>query len=188
MNFRTLSALAAAACTLLFAPSAQAAVTVFGGGAAQYCFNAADEGITSTDYLFFCNEALAGQLTDHDRAATYINRGIIRLHTYQAVAATADFNAGLAINPNIGEGYVDRGAALVMRHEYAQAIADINKGLELGTREAYRAYYNRAMAAEGLGNLQGAYNDYRKALELEPGFTRAADELKRFKIVDQPNG
>jgi tetratricopeptide (TPR) repeat protein len=177
----------AIACSLPLG-GALAAVTVIGSGSAQLCFQAADSGRSLRDGLYFCNDALVGALTKDDRAATYINRGVIELAMMKTNAAQDDFNAGLAINANLGEGYVDRGATLIAQKKFAEAILDINKGLSLGAKEPHIAYYDRAVAEEGLGNLRAAYDDYRQALVVQPDFTRASDELKRFKIVEKPSG
>jgi tetratricopeptide (TPR) repeat protein len=170
------------------ATGALAAVTVIGSGSAQLCYQAADNGRPSRTGLDYCNDALLGALTRDDRAATYINRGVLELAMMRINAAQDDFNAGLAINGNLGEGYVDRGATLIAQKKFADAIMDINKGLSLGAKEPHIAYYDRAVAEEGLGNLRAAYDDYRQALIVQPDFTRASDELKRFKIVEKPSG
>jgi tetratricopeptide (TPR) repeat protein len=188
MNARIPSALVAATCVAFFATSASAAVTVIGSGSAQLCYQAADTGASPADYISYCNEALAGPLSQDDRAATYVNRGVLRLAMNEVESAAADFNAGLAINANMGEGYVDLGATMISQKHYAEAIANIDKGLKLGTKEPHLAYYDRAMANEQLGNLKAAYDDYHQALTLAPDFTMASDELKRFKVVEKPNG
>ncbi len=167
---------------------ALAAVTVIGSGSAQLCFQAADTGRAQREAIEYCNDALVGALTKDDRAATYINRGVIEMNMMRINAAQDDFNAGLAINANLGEGYVDRGATLIAQKKFADAILDINKGLAMGAKEPHIAYYDRAVAEEGLGNLKAAYDDYRQALIVQPDFTRASDELKRFKIVEKPSG
>jgi tetratricopeptide (TPR) repeat protein len=189
MSNRLLTAL----CVGVFACSlpvggAMAAVTVIGSGSAQLCYQSADSGRLQREGLGYCNDALVGPLTKDDRAATYINRGVIELNLMKVTAAQDDFNAGLAINANLGEGYVDRGATLIAQKKFADAILDINKGLSLGAKEPHIAYYDRAVAEEGLGNLKAAYDDYRQALIVQPDFTRASDELKRFKIVEKPSG
>lgn len=167
---------------------AQAAVTVFGAGPAQLCYEGADSGTSPFEYIAYCNDALAGVLARNDRAATYINRGVLELLMMKINAAQDDFNAGLAINDTLGEAYVDRGATLIAQKRYAEAVTDIDKGLSLGTKQPEIAYFDRAMADEGLGNLRAAYDDYRQALIVAPDFTRASDELKRFKIIQKPSG
>jgi tetratricopeptide (TPR) repeat protein len=185
MNFRF--TLFVAAATLSWS-AANAAVSVIGSGPAELCYQGADSHQDPGEFLISCNLALAGSLSDADRAATYVNRGVLKLDLRMFNAAADDFNAGLKINASIGEGYVDLGATEIVGKHYADAIAHINKGLALGTKQPEDAYYDRAMADEALGNLQAAYDDYRHALSLAPDFTLASDQLKRFKIVDKPNG
>ncbi len=187
MNPR-LAAMLAAAATALWPSFGQAAETVFGAGPAQLCYQAADEGLPASDYLIYCNAALGTSLTPHDRAATYINRGVLKLGLAQYDAAAEDFTAGLAINDCLGEGYVDLGATEVGRKLYAEAIANITKGLTLGTKQPQVAYFDRAMANEALGNLRAAYDDYRQAVAVAPDFNPAKNELKRFKVVEKPSG
>jgi tetratricopeptide (TPR) repeat protein len=188
MNTRFSLALAAAAGATLMFSNAQAAVTVIGSGPAQLCYQAADAGASPADYMTYCNQALAGTLTEGDRAATYVNRGVLKLSMNDNDSAAGDFNAGLAINANMGEGYIDLGATMIAKKHYAEAIRNIDKGLALGTKKPYLAYYDRAMADEALGNVRGAYDDYHQALTLKPDFSQASDELTRFKIVDKPSG
>mgnify|MGYP003704352463 CR=1 FL=1 len=54
-----------------------------------------------------------------------------------------------------------------------QAIADANKGLELGSSLPFAGYYNRAVAEHLSGDLQHAYFDYQKVLELSPDLYEA---------------
>jgi tetratricopeptide (TPR) repeat protein len=82
-----------------------------------------------------------------------------------------------------GEGYVDRGATYIALQRYQDALNDINKGLELGAKKPHIAYYDRAIAQEALGNIRAAYQDYKKAVEIEPDFALATEQLSRFKVV-----
>ncbi len=170
-------------------PSAQAAVSVFSSdGTAKLCYDGAESGSDPGAYVFYCDQALNTTLNPHDRAATLINRGVLRLLLSEVNFALADFNAGLAIDPSIGEGYIDRGASLIEKRQFAEAIQNIDKGLALGAKKPGLAYYDRAIAHEALGNLSAAYEDYQQALVLQPGFSLASDELKRFKVVRKPVG
>jgi len=189
MSNRLLSALwiGAAACAMSIG-TAHAAATVFGPGPARACYEAAEAGLTTFDAKVSCDEALASSLSISDRAATFVNRGVIELNEARVNAALDDFDAGIAINPELAEGYVDRGAALIMQKRYADGIKDINKGLALGAKSPQLAYFDRAIADEALGNLKAAYDDYHQALALAPDFSLASEELKRFKVVDKPSG
>jgi tetratricopeptide (TPR) repeat protein len=169
--------------------AAQAAVTIIAGnGPAQMCYDGADMGGDPKEYVAFCDEALHSLLSQHDRAATYINRGVLMFSAIKADEASQDFDQGLAIDDSIAEGYVDRGAAAIMKKDYAGAIKDIDKGISLGAKDLHLAYYDRGMADEGLGDVQGAYRDYRQALSVQPDFKLASDQLKRFKVVRKSDG
>ena len=189
MSNRLRSALIFGTTVLVFSSiGARAAVSVFGGGEAEQCYQAAEFGRTGREAIIACNAALVSALSVSDRAATLVNRGVIELAQARVNAAQEDFNAGLAINPDLAEGYVDRGATLIAQQKFADAIRDINRGLALGANRPQIAYFDRAIADEALGNLQAAYDDYRQALVIAPDFSLASDELKRFKIVDKPSG
>jgi tetratricopeptide (TPR) repeat protein len=189
MNIRTLSIVLLGSVAVVAASgSAQAAVTVIGSGPAELCYQGAENGGEPRDYIAFCNQALGGLLTTRDRAATFINRGVLKLSLSESNAALDDFNSGLTIDATLGEGFVDRGAALIALKRFDDAIKDIDRGLTLGAKQPEIAYYDRAMADEALGNIPAAYNDYQQSLAAEPGFSLASDELKRFKVVKKSDG
>ena len=65
--------------TLAAASWAQAAVTVLGNGVAHSCYQFAEYGGNPTDGMNTCTFALEQTtLSVRDRAATYVNRGILR--------------------------------------------------------------------------------------------------------------
>lgn len=178
----------AALAVALSAPAAHAAISVIGGGPARLCYDGAEMHLQPGDYLMYCDQALAGFLSSGDRAATLVNRGVIKMDLREYNSAADDFQAGLAIDANLGEAYVDLGATEIANKRFADAIAHIDKGLGLGTKRPENAYFDRAIANEMLGNLRAAYDDYRQALTLAPDFTQASDQLKRFKVVEKPAG
>jgi tetratricopeptide (TPR) repeat protein len=87
------------------------------------------------------------------------------------------------MEPSLGEAYVDRGAALIVLARYDEAVQDIDKGIAMGSNRLQIAYYDRGLAQEALGNVRAAYEDYKKATEIEPDFTLASSQLTRFKVV-----
>ncbi len=189
MKIRTLSTALLGLAAFCLAPAAsQAAVTVIGSGPAQLCYDGAENGGEPMEYITYCNQALNTILSDRDRAATYINRGVLKLSLSESHSAIDDFNAGLALDPDLGEGYVDRGAAQIALKQFDAAIKDIDKGLALGAKQPEIAYYDRAMANEAIGDINGAYKDYQQSLAAQPNFTPASDELKRFKVVRKVSG
>ena len=184
MSVRILSSLLFGGIAFVAASQAQAAVTVLGTGVARSCYEAAEYGGSPHDGIAECTFALdEAALPIADRAATYINRGILKSRSDDPNGALDDYNRGLAIGPSLGEGYVDRGAVMILFQRYDEALADIDKGLGIGAKKPEIAYYDRAIADEALGNVRGAYEDYKKAVELAPDFTLASDQLARFKVV-----
>ena len=181
---RATSAAFVAAAIVLLASSANAAITVLGNGLAQVCFQTAEFGGNPTDGIAACTEALdQSALNYRDRAATLINRGILYSRINAIDTALRDYNDGLALNPAMAEGYVDRGAAFIVLHRYDEALQDLNKGIAMNSKRLHIAYYDRAIVQEALGNVRGAYEDYKKAVELQPDFTLASQQLARFKVI-----
>ena len=159
------------------------AVTVLGGGMARECSNAALAGESDPRFEAACTEALTLEpLGPTDRAGTYVNRGVLKLRRKAFEGAQADFDRAIQTKPDLAEAYVNRGAAAVGARRYANGLADINKALALGVQEPEKAYYNRALAHEGLDNMKAAYFDYRKALELKPEWEMPRQELARFTV------
>lgn len=167
----------------LAAGSAQAAVTVLGGGLAHECSAGAISGRDDAKALETCSLALENEpLNPREMAGTYVNRGVIRLRRHDYTAALADFNAAVRHDKGMGEAYVNRGAALIALRRYAEGLADIDRGLALGPEEPEKAWFNRALAHEGLDDIKAAYFDYRKAAELAPQWSAPQLELQRFTV------
>jgi tetratricopeptide (TPR) repeat protein len=176
--------LLAAAAFGLATGSAHAAISVLGGGQAQECFEAAKAEKADNASLGICNDALDTEiLTPQDRGGTLINRGVMRLRRGEFEAAHADFNAGIALIPTVGEGWINRGAMFIGERRYKEAVTDIDKALVLGLHEPAKAYYNRAIAYEGLDDETHAYLDYQQALVLNPGWELPQHELLRFTVT-----
>lgn len=168
----------------IVAGSANAAITVIGSGLGANCFQMAEFGGDPGQGIQTCTLAIEQEpLNLSDRAATYINRGILRSRIGDAAGALSDYNWGLSMDGAHGEGYIDRGATYLAMQRYQDALEDINKGIEMGSNKPHIAYYDRAIAHEALGNVRAAYQDYKKAVEIEPDFALASEQLSRFKVV-----
>jgi tetratricopeptide (TPR) repeat protein len=131
-----------------------------------------------------CNMALTGELSQLARAGTLVNRGILEAAAGNSDIALADFNAGLARDPNLAAGYMNRGTALLRAARFDEARADFDRAIDLNTADLHVAYFNRGEAQEASGNLVAAYHDYRKAQELMPDFKPAGLELARFQVSE----
>lgn len=184
MKFPATPLILVAGLAIAGAGSSEAAVTVLGNGVAHSCFEFAEYGGNPTDGLATCTFALEQEtLSVRDRAATFVNRGILRARKDDAEGALADYDRGLAMDAALAEGYVDRGAAMIALRRYDDAVAEISKGISLGANRMQIAYYDRGIADEALGNIRAAYEDYKKAVEIQPDFQLARDELSRFRVV-----
>jgi tetratricopeptide (TPR) repeat protein len=189
MKFRDVPALAigALALTALAAPS-HAAVSVLGTGLGQSCYEAAEFGGDPRDGVTTCTTALDDTaLTISDRAATFVNRGILRARSDDANGALDDYDRGISLDANLAEAYVDRGATMISLKRYDQAVSDLNRGISMNAKRPHIAYYDRAIANEALGNIRAAYEDYKQAVQLQPDFTLATEQLARFKVVRKSN-
>ena len=171
----------AAVAVLMIGTEARAAVTVIGGGQAEACSKAALTGKIGAVSEKICTLAIETEmLSARDRAGTYVNRGVLKLRRQAYEAAAKDFDVAVGLEPNMAEAYVNRGAASIGVHRFAESLPDINKALELGVEEPAKAYFNRALAYEGLDDVKSAYLDYRKASELSPDWEAPKNELVRF--------
>jgi tetratricopeptide (TPR) repeat protein len=188
MKLHHLFALSAGVAAIVAALPASAAVKVVGNSQAATCYQIADRGSNTVDGISICSDALQDEtLSTHDRASTYVNRGALRARLHDLEGALNDYNQSLAIQPDLAEAYVDRGAALLGLKRYRESLASFDQGIALGpVRNLEVVYYDRGIAHESIGEYRAAYEDYRKSVELAPGFSLAKEQLGRFRVVRKP--
>jgi tetratricopeptide (TPR) repeat protein len=117
-----------------------------------------------------------------DRAGSYNNRGVLHFTQNNFALALADFEAAIRLNDKLALAHANRGYALAAQQRWAESIESFDRGLALGTTEAARAHFNRAIAYEELGDLRAAYQDYLRASELAPDWEDPKLELTRFSV------
>lgn len=166
------------------APAAAAQVTVIGGGLARDCYEAAKFGLmpeASAEAL--CTKALEHEaLNISNRAATYTNRGVLRMRQGKLEPALSDYSASKRISPDSGPTWLNEGAAYILQQDYPSAIVSLDRAIELNSIDLYAAYYNRALARERTGDVEGAYYDFVKSKELNPDYAPTDDQLARFTV------
>lgn len=86
------------------------------------------------------------------------------------------------MHDGIGIAYLNRAAALVGLERFAEALPVFERALALGVDRPQLAYFDRGIARESLGDIKGAYLDYRKASELDPKMEIARAQLTRFTV------
>lgn len=169
----------------LMAASASAQVFVIGNGLGGECYQK-----TKQAYHSFrqaeetCTRALREEtMTRANRAATFVNRGVLRMRHGDYAEAVADYQKALDLEENLGAAYLNRGAALIYQKQFAEAVPDLDRAIALQSADLFAAYYNRAIARENSGDVDGAYYDFQKALELKPGWQLAEQQLSRFSLA-----
>jgi tetratricopeptide (TPR) repeat protein len=185
-RFRLVFSVIVAAC-LGGLSAAHAQVMVIGGGLARDCYKAVEfNRVGLGQALDLCNKALEHeQLGASDRAATFVNRGIVYMRQSNYQRALHDYEAGLRLRPTMLEAKVDVGAALYGLERYDEAMTALNEGLKTDSVEARAVgLYNRALIWEQRGDVKAAYYDYKEALELRPTFVEAAKQLERFTVTE----
>lgn len=163
--------------------AASASVVTLGTGYAEGCYHAAEDRDARRSAMDTCNRAMTDQgLDQHDRVATYVNRGILYLIRGSVKEANADFDAALAIDPREPDAWLNKAIAHARFGRTADALPYVAKALELNTSRPAIAYFVRAMALEDSGNVAGAYYDLKRAQALDPKWAEPTIELKRFQV------
>jgi tetratricopeptide (TPR) repeat protein len=166
------------------AGSACASVAVIADTSAASCSRAALEKRADDASLRFCNEAIdQGALNRDDLTRTFVNRSAVLMNRHDYDAARADLERAIQLDPSVGDAWMNRGAIAIIERRYADGIADTTKGLALGVSEPAKAYFNRAVAYEGVDDEKSAYLDYQQALALKPDWELPKHELLRFSVT-----
>ncbi len=171
----------------------KAITIVVGAPASANCAAVAAIGRFDDDAMAYCNRAIESERLNHqNRIVTRINRGALYLRRGAAAAtpaeklaagqaALADFDVVVQrLAPDNADAHMNRGTALVMVGKFGPAVEAFTQALGLGLRQPQKAYLNRGAARESLGDIVGAFEDYRTALEIDPNWAAAEAELARF--------
>ena len=131
-----------------------------------------------------CTFALEREpLSDADRVATYVNRGIVRMNLRDHAGAERDFDTALSMNVREAEAWLNKGLLRLRQDRPGEAMTFIQAALDTNTIRPALAMYARGIANEQLGDLRAAYSDLRRARDMAPGWSLPAEQLKRYSIV-----
>tara|TARA_R110000772_G_scaffold29712_6_gene74129 strand:+ start:556 stop:1155 length:600 start_codon:yes stop_codon:yes gene_type:complete len=180
-----------AQCGLDCDPSSSASV-IGGGEKARECFvNArtvsANPELANSRMLEPCTYFITyiDSAEKNIRAATYTNRGVIRVALNNYAAAFSDFNIAMNLLPDTPQIYVNRGNAFYQSGNYPMALEDYSRALELGIAEAHVVHLNLGKTYERLGNRNLAEQSYRQAVDLMP--TNVEAQLLLSGLLSQPD-
>jgi tetratricopeptide (TPR) repeat protein len=163
-------------------------VTIIGGNSyARNCYTAAGLAVQmnmgSREDIDGCTTALQhGSLTMRDRAATFVNRGVIHAAGQNYKAAIKDYASAERLRPETGEVFVNRGNLYFLGRVYDKAIVEYTTAVHLDFPQIYIAHFNRGMAYENLGDYDNAETDYRRAIEMRPEWEHAQERLQRMLV------
>ncbi|CAA9511292.1 MAG: hypothetical protein AVDCRST_MAG44-1412 [uncultured Sphingomonas sp.] len=172
-----------AAAALLAATPTQAGVITVAGSHAGSCYDAAQARTPTQQALAVCNEALTTQaLSQDDRLATHVNRGILLMLSERQSLALADYHAAMAIDPRHPEPYLNKSVLIFDGDGSNQEAAQLaEKALQLGTKRPGIALYVLALAKEDAGDVESAYRDLVRSAALEPKWDLPRQQLQRYR-------
>lgn len=178
--------LIAATATALMVETASAQVFVIGNGLGGECYQKTKNRYSNyRNAEEICTRALREQTMNRvNRAATYTNRGVLRMREGHYDDALADYSEALELKSDMGAAYLNMGAAHIYRKDFDTALISLDRAIELESPDLFAAHYNRAIAREHTGDIAGAYDDFVAALELKPGWDLAERQLTRFTVED----
>lgn len=145
----------------------------------------------SQDALESCNTALAGDLREADRTATYVNRAIVLSALGRLDDAAADLTRAIERAPELQAAHLTLGGVYSRMGRWRDAEAAFTAGIELNPDATVaRDYFTRGGAREELGDIAGARADYETAVALAPDWDLPRRELARFEVImeEQANG
>lgn len=129
-----------------------------------------------------CTIAIREDASGYNRAANYNNRGVLLFAEGRLDEALRDFERAIQLRDGLASAHANRGFALGAMERWAEAVEALDRGIELGFEDPARAHFSRAAAHEELGHIREAYEDYRKAAELDPLWEEPRLELSRFRV------
>ncbi len=112
-------------------------------------------------------------------AALLMNRGLRDLHSGAQADAVADFDAVLALDPDLTVAFQNRAVARFSSGDYVGALRDIEAALQREPRN-FAAFQALSRIAEARGDLKGALAAWQKLLEVDPN---APDGKARLKAL-----
>lgn len=173
---------------------AQAMSVIGGKGKAHECYINAklatqlDYGGATHRSIEPCDYALDHvRLNKRDLAATYVNRGVLRVALEEYNAAFADYERGMQLYPEVGEIYVNRGNLYYLGRNYEMAISDYSMGISLQIEQMHIVHLNRGMAYEHVDANVNAMEDYQLSLEYLPDWSIAQARLLKLQAKMEEN-
>ncbi|MFA6261317.1 MAG: glycosyltransferase family 39 protein [Bacteroidia bacterium] len=113
-------------------------------------------------------------------AMAYNLRALAKLETGDRQGAREDYMMAIKINPKYFEGYINLGIIDYSEGKFEEAMLNYDKGIRLNSTLGM-GFHNRAILKMKTGDTLGAYNDWKKAIELNvPQAKRPFEDLSEI--------
>jgi tetratricopeptide (TPR) repeat protein len=124
-------------------------------------------------------------LSTSDRAATYVNRGIIRMVRGSDSEADADFDSALALDRSLADAWLNKGFLRLRNGQGREALPFLQEGISRKPDRQALAIFARGVAYEQMGEFESAYADLKRAHQLEPRWALPSKYLADYRVVAQ---
>lgn len=111
-----------------------------------------------------------------EEETTYLVRGKIHESLGDLEAAAADYQQALDLNPFNEDACILKGTLLITKEQLDEAIAFFDDAIDIKPDFA-KAYAERGRAKNLKGDKEGAFDDLKKSIELNP----EGEEAKKFE-------
>jgi tetratricopeptide (TPR) repeat protein len=172
-----------AAAVLPLAP-ANSAVLTLGGALSHLCYQSAINEDGRASAIEGCTRALEEEsLATPDKAATYVNRGIVFMNAGHYAEADADFDTALHLQRDFPDGLLNKAFLRIRQGDGRDALPLIQRAMDAGSGNMALAIFARGVAHEQMGELNLAYADLKRARALAPGWALPRDYLASYRVL-----
>ena len=179
---RKLVVAAAALSSQIPLSGAAGAILTLGGPLSHLCYKSAQAGDGRSSEIEGCTRALQEEsLSAPDRAATYVNRGIVLMNAGHFSEADADFDSALSLRSNLPDGWLNKAFLRIRQGDGRAAMSFIGKAMDAGAPDGALVTFARGVAHEQLGELDLAYADLSRAREMAPGWDLPRSYLASYR-------
>lgn len=163
--------------------AASSATFTLGGPLSQLCYQSALARDARPSAIEGCDRSLAEDgLSARDRAATYVNRGILHMIRGHDANAEADFNAAMAIDQGLADPWLNKGFLRIKQDNSREALPLLDEGIKRQPEREALAFFARGLAHEDVGDFRAAYADLRRAHDLAPSWSLPSEYLARYQV------
>ena len=127
--------------------------------------------------------AKQSDLTLSGRAAAHANAGTVRIRRGDLEGAARLLSEAHAMRGASADIAISLSAVLIRLERYDEAVLALADLEQVSEELRHKALYNRATAELQRNNVEAAYVDLRKTVQLAPDFVPAQDMLKQFKVT-----